>query len=138
MVDAERLARIVTRVRHDVATLRATAAAHDLVADPTALAAVKYLFVTAIEGCVRAASHIASSDGLGVAESGADAVRLLGRHAVVDPDLAESVARAVGFRNVLVHEYVAVDDDAVRANLALLDDLDAFARALAARAAQGG
>lgn len=138
MVDAERLSRILARVRRDVATLAATAEEHDLVTDATALAAVKYLFVTAIEGCVRAASHVISSEQLGVAESSAGTVRLLGRHAVVDADVAESVARAVGFRNVLVHEYTAVDDDLVRANLALLDDLDAFTRELAAWASGQG
>jgi uncharacterized protein YutE (UPF0331/DUF86 family) len=46
--------------------------------------------------------------------------------------VAESVARAVGFRNVLVHQYADVDEDVVRADVALLDDLDAFTAAVAA------
>ena len=36
------------------------------------------------------------------------------------------MARAVGFRNVLVHEYVAVDDGVVLARLADLSDLQDF------------
>ena len=48
------------------------------------------------------------------------------RRGVVDADLAERVASAVGFRNVLVHEYVEVDDTIVLARLADHGDLDAF------------
>lgn len=68
----------------------------------------------------------------------ADAVRLLGRSGVVPSDLADRVARAVGFRDVLVHEYAEVDDDIVRANVALLGDLDAFTSAVAAWAVRHG
>ncbi|MBY3553939.1 DUF86 domain-containing protein [Modestobacter lapidis] len=95
------------------------------------LRAIKYGFVTAIEGCVRAAQHVVASEGLGMPESNADAVRLLGRHTIVDAATAESVAVAVGFRNILVHEYAEVDDRRVVANVELVGDLDAFAGALA-------
>ncbi|TFV63552.1 DUF86 domain-containing protein [Geodermatophilus sp. DF01-2] len=138
MVDAERLGRLLARVRKDVERIRRTSATHDLVHDPIALDAVKYGFVTAIEGCVRAAQHLVASEGLGMPESNAAAVRLLGRHGVVPADVAEQVARAVGFRNVLVHEYAEVDDDVVRANVALLDDLDEFTSTVAAWAARNG
>lgn len=136
MVDAERLARTLARVRADVRQIRRIAAGHDLTVDETALAAVKYGFVTAIEGCARAASHLVSSEGLGVPESSAAAVRLLARQHIVPGPLAEAVARATGFRNVLVHQYTAVDDDAVRRNVALLDDLDAYVEVLATWALQ--
>lgn len=130
MVDAERLGRVLARVRQDVSDIRATAELHDLDTDAVGLRAVKYGFVTAIEGCVRAAQHVVASEGIGMPETNADAVRLLGRHGVVNPVVAESVAAAVGFRNILVHEYAEVDDDAVRSNVALLPDLDAFTAAL--------
>lgn len=38
--------------------------------------------------------------------------------------------QAVGFRNVLVHEYVTVDDAVVLARLTDLEDLDAFVTAM--------
>ena len=131
MVDVERLGRVVARVRDDVERIRSVAGSRDLTTDEVALAAVKYSFVTAIEGCVRLAAHIVSSEGLGVPESSAGAVRLLGAHGVVSVEVAEPVARAVGFRNVLVHEYAEVDDDAVRANVALLHDVETFTAAVA-------
>lgn len=74
--------------------------------------------------------------GLGTATHNADAMRLLGRHGVSEPDLAESLARAVGFRNILVHGYADVDDDLVVAELDRLADLAAFVRAVARRAAE--
>jgi uncharacterized protein YutE (UPF0331/DUF86 family) len=122
MVDAERLTRILNRVRTDLADLRSVEAG-SLTDDDVALRAVKYSFVTAIEGCVRAAQHILSSEGLGVPETNAAAIRLLGERGVVNRELARRVARAVGFRNVLVHEYADVDDAQVIANLDLLPDL---------------
>lgn len=131
MVDHERLARILTRVRDDVADLRTSGAAGaGLAEDQVGLRAVKYSFVTAIEGCVRAANHVLSSEGFGTADSNASAMRSLGQHGALDPALADRLAQAVGFRNVLVHEYAQVDDARVIANLSLLDDLDEFVRQL--------
>ncbi|MGH3772726.1 MAG: type VII toxin-antitoxin system HepT family RNase toxin [Pseudonocardiaceae bacterium] len=125
MVDQERLDRLLDRVASDLKVLVGySAAAGDLLDDPTQLAAVKYYFITAIEGCARIAHHLIASEGWRVAESNADAVRTLGAQ--------RAVARAVGFRNVLVHGYVDVDDGRVRDNLQRLADLEAFVSQVAA------
>jgi uncharacterized protein YutE (UPF0331/DUF86 family) len=58
-------------------------------------------------------------------------VRLLGEHGVLTTNLAASVRKAVGFRNVLVHEYVKVDDEVVVGRLADLGDLEEFVRTVA-------
>jgi len=50
---------------------------------------------------------------------------------VLDAELARGMRQAVGFRSVLVHDYVDVDDDIVLARLADLADLDSFIAALA-------
>lgn len=126
MVDAERLGRLLARVVGDVEAIRDTARTGDPLNDPIRLRAIKYGFVTAIEGCVRAAQHVVASEHLTMPDSNAEAVRALGIHGVVDVAVAESVARAAGFRNVLVHEYAEVDDARVVANLALLAELEAY------------
>ncbi|MGH3097568.1 MAG: type VII toxin-antitoxin system HepT family RNase toxin [Streptosporangiales bacterium] len=131
MVDEERVSRLISRVRDDIAALRATRqtrAAPDLTKDTTTLDALKYRFVTAIEGCVRVAQHLLASEGWAIPETNADAFRQLAKHDVLDAQVAESMARAVGFRNVLVHEYADVDDDRVVAQLDHLDDLEGFTR----------
>ncbi len=59
-------------------------------------------------------------------QTNADALRLLGRNGVIESKLGEAIARAMGFRNVLVHESAEVDDSVVVANPTVLADLDAF------------
>ncbi|CAN5180317.1 hypothetical protein BH20ACT5_BH20ACT5_06280 [soil metagenome] len=69
-------------------------------------------------------------------QSNADAIRLLSTEGILEPEVAATVARAVGFRNVLVHQYAEVDDSIVVANLDLLGDLDDFVTQLARWAAE--
>jgi uncharacterized protein YutE (UPF0331/DUF86 family) len=95
------------------------------------LRGVKYAFVTAIEGCVDAAQHRRSTTylfcrRLGPPSDNGDAMRLLGERDVLSRELADSMRKAVGFRNVLVHEYVAVSDEIVLSRRHDLGDLDAF------------
>ncbi len=133
MVDSRRVRRLLQRISEDVSYLD-TRAADDrvaLAADFDRLAAVKYVFVTAIEGCLDVAQHLCSSEGWGPPESNADALRLLGFHGVLDVDLTETMARAVGFRNVLVHGYTDVDDRLVVGYLDRVGDLEEFVRLVA-------
>jgi uncharacterized protein YutE (UPF0331/DUF86 family) len=128
VVDERRLARLLQTITDELAYLHARAAEDRaaLGADEQRLSGLKYRFVTAIEGIVNAAHHVCASEGWGPPTDNADAVRLLGRHDVIAPDLADRVGRAVGFRKLLVHRYVEVDDDRVVAFLDELGDLDRF------------
>ncbi|MFC5061536.1 type VII toxin-antitoxin system HepT family RNase toxin [Actinomycetospora atypica] len=99
--------------------------------DPMWLPGVKYTLITAVEGCVDVAQHLCSSEGWGPPADNGDAMRVLAAHGVVPREHAERLARAVGFRNVLVHEYVDVDDSIVLARLGDLSDLDDFLRRVA-------
>ncbi|HMQ25847.1 MAG TPA: DUF86 domain-containing protein [Acidimicrobiales bacterium] len=67
---------------------------------------------------------------MGRAHHNGDAIRIPARHDVLDAGLAERLVAAVGFRNVLVHEYTVVDDARVIAALSELDDLRAFVTAI--------
>ncbi|SFN16161.1 Uncharacterized conserved protein YutE, UPF0331/DUF86 family [Pseudonocardia ammonioxydans] len=134
MVDEARVARLLRAIADDLAVLRAEAGASpERRADPLWLRGIKYLFVTAIEGCVDVAQHLCSSEGWGPPRDNGDALRLLGRHGVLPGDLADRLARAVGFRNVLVHDYVEVDDAIVLARLEDPSDLHDFVRTMADR-----
>ena len=132
MVDEERVIRLLSRVRADVTVLSGLAAElRSGQLEPASLDAVKYRFITAIEGCARIAHHVVAAEGWAAPESNADALRELGEHGVIDRSSTESMARAAGFRNVLVHQYAEVDDDAVVGNLRRLGDLDAFVQQVA-------
>lgn len=127
MLEPERVDRMLDRIAADVAHLRGLRdRGSALLDDRTALDSAKCTFVTAIEGRVRVAHHLVASEGWRVQESNADAVRRLGVERVLTPRLAASVVTAIGFRNVLAHQYADVDDARVLANLGLLEDLDEF------------
>lgn len=132
MVDAERLRRVLQRVAADAQQLAryASRPAEDVLADEAAIGHIKYLFVTAIEGCINAAHHIGASEGLEPPATNADSIRILARHGFLAGDLAESIASAVGFRNILVHQYTVVEDRRVVEHLKRVGDLDAFVAAL--------
>lgn len=133
MVDEVRVLRLLRSISDDLAVLRAEAAADPLRrGDPLWLRGVKYTFVTAIEAGIDVAQHLCASEGWGPPRDNGDAVRLLGVHGVLPLDLADRLRRAVGFRNVLVHDYVEVDDGIVLDRLGNLVDLDDFVAAVAA------
>ncbi|WP_298805171.1 type VII toxin-antitoxin system HepT family RNase toxin [uncultured Pseudokineococcus sp.] len=133
MVDETRVLRLLRSVTDDLARLESEADSDDVRRqDPMWLAGVKYTFVTAIEACIDAAQHICSAEGWGPPADNGDAVQLLGAHDVLPMAMADAVRRAVGFRNVLVHDYADVDDGVVVARLADLSDLRRFVRELAA------
>lgn len=125
MVDEERVTRLASGVLSDVARLRRLAGA-ELSEDADQLDAVKYRFVTAIEGCVGIAHHVIAAQGWAAPDTNADAFVGLSTNGVIDKDLASDMAKASGFRNILVHRYGEVDDDAVVSFLDRLGDLERF------------
>lgn len=134
MVDERRVRRLLQRVSDDLGFLSARARTDraELAGDAERLAAVKYVFITAIEGCLDVAQHLCASEGWGPPIDNADAIRRLGSHGVVDAAVAEAVAGAVGFRNVLVNGYVDVNDARVVAFLDRLGDLRRYVAGVAA------
>ena len=133
MVDEDRVLRLLRSITDDVAVLQREArASEERRQDLIWLRGVKYTFVTAIEACVDVAQHICATEGWGPPADNGDAVRLLGEHGVLTTELAASVRKAVGFRNVLVHDYIEVNDAVVVARLKGLGDLGEFVRQVAA------
>ena len=67
MVDERRVRRLLQRISEDLDYLavRANQDPELLIADPDRLAALKYVFVTAIEGSLNVAQHLCASEGWG-------------------------------------------------------------------------
>jgi len=132
VVDAVRVTRLLRSLDEGLASLsRRQGAAADDRRDETWLLAVKYLFVTTIEACVDIAQHLCSTESLGTPKDNADAIRRIGSVGIINDTTAASVALAVGFRNVLVHEYVDVDDQIVIERLHNHEDLHEYVRQVA-------
>lgn len=130
MVDAERLARLLRRVTDDVGRL--TAVDRTDLGDEVLLDHVKYRFVTAIEATIDAAQHVCATEGWSTPPTNAEALRELHRRGILDEATGAGMARAVGFRNVLVHRYAEVDDDLVVGQLDHLEVLRSFVRQVTA------
>jgi len=63
----------------------------------------------AIQNCIDIAAHIISEEGLGVPGSTNEMIYLLEENGYFDSTLAEKMTKAVGFRNLIVHEYAKID-----------------------------
>lgn len=134
MVDAERLVALLARVTDRLRILEDYEAQPrgQLQADRVRMGDLKYTFQTAIEACIDAAHHVIAAEGLAVPATNADAFRQLAAAEVLTPEVADMMAAAAGFRNVLVHGYADVNDDRVTENLDQLVVLRTFVTELIA------
>lgn len=83
----------------------------------------------ATQACIDLAHHLVTDEAVGLPSSLADAFRLLEAHAELPPELAERMRAMVGFRNIAVHDYEALDPNILKAILVNhLDDLRGFCR----------
>jgi uncharacterized protein YutE (UPF0331/DUF86 family) len=127
VVDEVRVLRLLRVVTDDLGVLHQESdASEGRRADPMWLRGVKYTFVTSIEACIDIAQHICSAQGWGPPADNGDAMKVLGRHGTLTPEVSDAMRKAVGFRNVLVHEYVEVSDEIVASRLGNSRDLEQF------------
>lgn len=93
-----------------------------------------YTLQIAIQAALDVASHIVSDDRLGEPSSNRALFELLVKWGWLPGDLAAPLSEMVGFRNILVHGYQAVDPRIVRDVVEhRLDDLEGFVRAIRTR-----
>ena len=67
----------------------------------------------AVQAAIDLASHVVATEGYGLPDTAAGVFTLLAERGVLDGDLAERLRRMVGFRNVAIHEYQALDSEIV-------------------------
>jgi uncharacterized protein YutE (UPF0331/DUF86 family) len=85
----------------------------------------------AIEAVVSIAEQVIASLSLPTPESSRDALSALADAGVLTRDLADAQRQAVGFRNIIVHQYMDIDYDLVYEALQSdLGDLAAFLAAI--------
>ena len=83
----------------------------------------------AAESAIDLAMHLVRREKLGIPQDSRDAFSLLVQRSGLDPELGVRLQRMVGFRNVAVHDYQAVNLEIVRQIiLHHLDDLVSFGR----------
>ena len=105
VIDA-RLRELSRRLRRIAA--RRPASAKALAADEDLQDILARNLEVAIQTCIDIASHLCSAHGV-VPDTAGEMFAELGKRGLVEHDLAARLRRAVGFRNVLVHEYTEID-----------------------------
>lgn len=85
----------------------------EFLTDPEHYGSAERFLQLAIEASLDMGSHIVADEGLGTVQQGRDIPRLFREHGFIDVDLEQRWIRMIGFRNILVHEYLEVDRDIV-------------------------
>jgi uncharacterized protein YutE (UPF0331/DUF86 family) len=93
----------------------------------------------AVQACLDLANHLIGANRWDLPRSAAQAMEILAREEVIPAASCSTMVAMVGFRNIAVHEYTALDPAILRAIVDKnLPDLEAFtARILSFLPAQG-
>lgn len=67
----------------------------------------------AIQACIDLANVVLAKEGLGLPNSYRQSFELLEKFAVIKPDLAATMIKMVGFRNISVHDYGEIKPEIV-------------------------
>ncbi len=127
-VQTKILQRLLEQLEEHLLTIeRMSFSLEELMADIDIQHLIERRLQLAIETCIDIASHIAAEKKLPGREKASDVFLLLGKYKIIESKLAENLAKAVGFRNILIHEYAKIDNQLVyRYYQDDLDDLRRF------------
>jgi uncharacterized protein YutE (UPF0331/DUF86 family) len=134
VVDSALVASKIASVRDAVARIRSVlpASREAFAADRTAREITVLNLFVALQECLALATHWLADQGLDVPETYADVFRRLGERGAVPAPVAASLAAASGFRNLIAHQYGALDASRVYTIASeRLDDLLTFCDELA-------
>jgi uncharacterized protein YutE (UPF0331/DUF86 family) len=81
----------------------------EFIEDPFVIGNVERYLQLAIQVVLDISNHIVADDRLGAVEEYRDAIRLLGQNGFLQMELAQRLMPMAGLRNILVHDYLAVD-----------------------------
>ena len=134
MTDPDILAQKLAFIETCVQELSTLARPAEILRDVREARFVLHTLQIAIQAALDVASHIVSDARLGEPETNRELFDRLGRHGWLSADLAATMGRMAGFRNIVVHGYGSVNlevvQDIVEHRLA---DLLAFVTAIRAR-----
>lgn len=88
----------------------------------------------AVQAAMDLASHVVAAEGYGLPDAAGATFVLLEKNGVIDSILAGQLQRMVGFRNIAVHEYQAIDPAIIEAIASQhLEELRQFAGVIVQR-----
>ena len=134
VVDSALLAARIATVRDATSRIRSVLprSPNDFLKDRTTREVVTLNLFVAIQACLDLAAHWLADAGLAVPATYGEIFAALAAHGVMPHALADRLAAAAAFRNLVAHQYGALDWTRVHAvAVSGLDDLEAFCAALA-------
>jgi uncharacterized protein YutE (UPF0331/DUF86 family) len=81
----------------------------EFVKSPERYGSVERFLHLAIESILDLGNHIIADDRLGIVNWYSDIPKILEQNGVIDAEIREKWIKMIGFRNVLVHQYLDVD-----------------------------
>jgi len=129
MVDSSIVTTKVAQVEKCVRRIREKrpATLQEFRTDPDRQDIVMFNLMQALQGCIDLAAHIVSDEGFGMAGSMNEFFYILQERCILPDDLVERMVKAVGFRNLCVHEYARIDLEKVyEVSLHGLEDIEEF------------
>ncbi|MDI6730919.1 MAG: DUF86 domain-containing protein [Candidatus Altarchaeum sp.] len=102
----------------------------DIKTDKTKEWALRYGLLETIQIVIDISCHITAKFNLGNPKTYAECVELLKKHNYVDKRIEKQLIGMIGLRNVLVHEYIAVDIEKLYLLLHNIKDLKEFAESI--------
>jgi len=90
-----------------------TLSRHEFLSSTTEQRAVERMFENAIQACADLAQHIASQAFGFDGTTSKGAIQVLDCEDIINKETADTLVAAIGFRNVLAHEYGHVEYDEV-------------------------
>ncbi|MBW1851900.1 MAG: DUF86 domain-containing protein [Deltaproteobacteria bacterium] len=95
-----RLRRIITKRDTDL---------HTFLKDMDRQESILFNIQMAVQNCIDIAAHIVSDEGFGVPGSTNEMFYLLEENGYLSSELTEKMVKAVGFRNLILHEYAKLE-----------------------------
>lgn len=103
----------------------------ELTSDLVKRGAIERYLQLAIEACIDIAELIISDQRFSTPQSAKETIEILGREGILDTEFAREFSKASGFRNILIHDYLEIDDRELLKNLQInLSDFDHFIKSV--------
>ena len=81
----------------------------------------------AVQSCIDLAAHVVSDEGLGLPSDLKENFTLLETKGILSSELSSKLQKMVGFRNIAVHDYTAINASVLKSVLAKdLKDIEDF------------
>lgn len=92
--------------------------------------ALRYGVFESIQIVIDIACHLASKYNLGTSKTYVECIENLRRFHYIDDVLAKDLISAIGLRNMLIHEYIKIDNEKLYNYLDLVDNFEDFIKAV--------